>query len=334
MANRLPLTLAILALALTSCSGTGSSEGSPADEMAEIPADQLVRTADPYARGYTDQDFPRVTELAPGVFAYEQLRSAGDERFTTVSMFVVSDEGVLVADGQGSVEETRRLVDRIAEITDRPITTVVVCSDHGDHTGGNSAFPEGAAILAHPTSAAALEAMAANRSADAPPVRLATRLVPEREILRLGDREIHVLFLGRAHTGGDLVVYLPKEKILFMSEAYLHRVFPAMRSAYPSEWVTMIEAAQAMDVDVYVPGHGFVDDPAILEEELDVFKGAIRTVIAEARRLREEGYSVEDAQAQALFGDLESWSLRASQGDRAVQRVYQELDGELGNADR
>jgi hypothetical protein len=82
----------------------------------------LVRTADPDARGYTDKDFPRIRELAANMYSYEQLRSAGDERFTTVSMFVVTGEGVLVADGQGSVEETQRMIDHIAEITDQPIT--------------------------------------------------------------------------------------------------------------------------------------------------------------------------------------------------------------------
>ena len=335
MANRLSPLLATALLTLAACGGPEPDAPAP-DAANEIPPDQQIRTADPYARGYTDDDFPRITELAPGVYAYEQLRSAGEERFTTVSMFVVSDEGVLVADGQGSVEETRLLMDHIAEITDQPITDVVICSDHGDHTAGNSVFPEDAEFYAHPWSAGILAGQAArtDRPSDAPPVREATQIVERELTLDHGGREIQILFLGRAHTGGDLVVYLPEEKIMFMSEAYLHRVFPAMRSAYPSEWVEMIEAAQAMDVDVYVPGHGFVDDPSVLEEELEIFQGAIRTVIAEARRLHEEGYSMEDAQAQALFGELETWSLRSSQGDRAIQQVYAELDGELGGTDR
>ena len=88
--------------------------------------------------------------------------------------------------------------------------------------------------------------------------------VTEKTPLRLGNIEVQLLFLGRAHTGGDLSVYLPASKILFMSEAFLNRIFPAMRSAYPSEWVAAIEKAQAMDVETFVPGHGFVDPPAIL----------------------------------------------------------------------
>ena len=323
------ILLLILAMGLAACSGGG-------EEEPQAPSDpaQSIRTADPAARGYTDADFPRVQELAPGVYSYEQLRSAGDERFTTVSLIVVTDEGVLVADGQGSVEETARLVDHVAQLTDRPITHVVIGSDHGDHTGGNTAFPEGVRYFAHPTSASALQATADRRGPDEPPFPVATDVVEDTTVLELGGRTIEIMFLGRAHTGGDLVVHLPEERILFMSEAYLHRVFPAMRSAFPSEWVAMIERAQAMDVDTYVPGHGFVDSPQILEEELEVYRQALVQVIEEAERLHEQGLSLEEAQEQASFGDLETWSLRSSQGPVAIRQVYAELNGELPGGER
>jgi cyclase len=276
-----------------------------------------IRTGDPGKRGYTDADFPRVQRLAPGAYTYEQLRSAGTEKFTTVSFFVVTSAGVLVADGQGSVAETQRLVDAIARITPLPITHVVIGSDHGDHTAGNRAFPAGAKYFIHPTSQAILAIPDAT-------------LVTDRTTIRLGETEIEVRFLGRAHTGGDLSVYLPKDKILFMSEAYLNRIFPAMRSAYPSEWVATIEKAQAIPADVYVPGHGFVESPAILKEELETFRQAIVQVIAEARRLRAAGLGADAAAAQAKLGDLENWTIRASQGETAIRRVYLELEGKLG----
>ena len=284
---------------------------------AQQPA-AVVRTADPAKRGLTAADFPRVRQLAANVYSYEQLRSAGTETFATVSLFVVSPSGVLVADGQGSVAETRRMVEEIAKITAQPITHVVVCSDHGDHTAGNSAFPPTATFYAHPTSKAVLGAAGA-----------AMTSVTEKTIVRLGGTEVQLLFLGRAHTGGDLSVYLPASKILFMSEAFLNRVFPAMRSAYPSEWVAAIEKAQAMDVDTFVPGHGFVDPPVILREELETYRQALRQVIAEVRRLHQAGVAVDAAVGQATFGDLETWTLRQSQGPIAVRRVYLELEGRL-----
>lgn len=285
-------------------------------------AQQVVRTGDPAKRGLSEADFPRVKKLADGVYSYEQLRSAGTELFTTVSLFVVTSEGVVVADGQGSVAETRRMTDAIAKITPQPITHVIVGSDHGDHTAGNAAFPPDVLYYIHPTSKAAIESSQVMRAAP-------MTTVTDRTALRIGGKDIEILFLGRAHTGGDLSVYLPKERILFMSEAYLNRIFPAMRSAYPSEWVKVIERAQALNVDVYVPGHGFVDSPAILREELETFRRALQQVIAETRRLHGLGLDAEQAAAQAKFGDLESWTLRQSQGVIAIRRVYLEIEGKL-----
>lgn len=309
------------------------SSGCAAPDVPEGPraADLIPRTADPATRGFTEGDFPRMQELAPGVYSYEALRSAGEERFTTVSLVVVTDEGVLVADGQGSPEETTRMVAAIAAITDEPITHVVIASDHGDHTAGNSAFPEDAVFLAHPTSAAVLAASAQRPDfrEGAPAVVVPTELVEEERVLEMGGREIRILFLGRAHTGGDLAVHLPAERILFLSEAYLNRVFPAMRSAYPTEWVEMLRRAEALDADIVVPGHGFVETPAVLQEELIRYREALEQVIAEGRRLYEAGVPVEEAVAQADFGELEGWSLRESQGAIAIRRVYLQLEGGL-----
>ena len=297
----------------------GSPEGSP--EGSEVPA----RTADPFKRGLTEADFPRVQELAPGVYSYEQLRAAGEELFTTVSMFVVTGDGVLVADGQGSFDETARMVEEIGKITDQPITHVVISSDHGDHTAGNAAFPEGVEFIVHENSVAAMEGIRER----IPEIPLPETVISDRMDLTLGGRAIEVLFLGRAHTGGDLVVHLPEESVLFLTEAYLHRVYPAMRSAYPSEWVAMLRRAQELNGRVNIPGHGFVDSPEMLREELQVAIEALETVIAESTRLHHLGLSAEEADAQADFGDLETWSLRESQRGMALRRVYMELNGEL-----
>jgi glyoxylase-like metal-dependent hydrolase (beta-lactamase superfamily II) len=285
-------------------------------------AQQLVRTGDPAKRGLSQANFPRVQKLADGVYSYEQLRSAGTELFTTVSLFVVTSAGVVVVDGQGSVGETRRMIDEIAKITPQPITHVVIGSDHGDHTAGNAAFPPDVTFYIHPTSKTALEASGVMRATP-------MTTVGDRTTLTVGGRDFEILFLGRAHTGGDLSLYLPKERILFMSEAYLNRIFPAMRSAFPSEWVKVIERAQAMKADVYVPGHGFVDPPAILKEELETFRRALQQVIDEARRLHKAGLDADAAAEKATFGDLETWTLRQSQGATAIRRVYLEIEGKL-----
>jgi cyclase len=312
--------------------------------LCAAPLHAQVRTADPAKRGIALTEFPRLVTLAANVYAYEEIRPPG---FTTVSLIVAGKAGVLMADGQGNVQATRTMLDRIRAVTGVPVRWYVVGSDHGDHTGGNAALPSDVTYIVHPTSKQQLEraaaaAAAANESAVAaarangitpPPARVVvvppTAMTGDREVIDLGGLTVEVLFLGRAHTGGDLSVYLPREKILFMSEAYLNRVFPAMRSAYPSEWVRTIDRALAMDVQRYVPGHGFVEEAAISREELATFREALLAVNEEARRLHSLGLSIDDAVRQANWGTYRDWFLAEQQAPIAVRRVYDEIEGRI-----
>src|SRR5437667_4364755 len=110
----------------------------------------VVRTADPAKRALKESDFPRTIRVADNVYTYDDFH-AGPEKFTTTNMFVVTGDGVLVADGQGSPAETKGLVDAIRKVTPKPISTVVIASDHGDHTAGNSSFPAGVHYVIPPT---------------------------------------------------------------------------------------------------------------------------------------------------------------------------------------
>ena len=125
-------------------------------------------------------------------------------------------------------------------------------------------------------------------------------------------------------------MHLPREQILFMSEAYLNRVFPAMRSAYPSEWVRTIDAALAIDrVKRYIPGHGFIETGKRSREELVTFRDAITGVIAEATRLKTLGISADEAVKRANWGPVGTWFLAEQQAPIAIRRVWAEIDGQL-----
>jgi glyoxylase-like metal-dependent hydrolase (beta-lactamase superfamily II) len=308
---------AILGLALFGLAGIALSAQAPA------------QTAELVKRGLGPNDFPRVTKLAENVYAYEEVHIAGE--ITTNNLIVITSEGVLVVDGQGTPEKTARLVAEISKLTPQPIRYVVVASEHGDHTGGNASFPKAATFIASPYSQMNLQRASERPSRGGGPsqVVVPTETVSEKRVLRLGGTEIQILMLGRSHTGGDLVVYLPAQKILFMSETYLHRMFPSLASGYPTEWIAAIKKALAMDVDVYVPGHGFVDSPAVLKAELDTFRRSLEAVVSEGKRLHDAGVSEKDAEMQAHFGEFDTWSIRDMMAPRAIARVYAELDGQL-----
>jgi cyclase len=199
-------------------------------------------------------------------------------------MFVVIKDGVLVADAQGSPEATRGLVEAIRKVTAQPIKYVIVCSDHGDHTGGNAVLPAGITLL-HP-----FHLEGDSRKIDEWMEATRRRLpVTDKETIRIGGEDFQILFLGRAHTGGDLSVCLPGQKIFFLSETFLNRVFPAMRSAWPSDWLHALYRAEKIDANIYIPGHGFTESAAVRKEELRNFHQALQSVIDEATRLYKAG---------------------------------------------
>ena len=273
-----------------------------------------VRTADLSLRGLTKADFPRTTKLADSVYAYEQIDPT--KRTVTVNnLIVITSEGVLIAESQGTVDNVKRLVADVAKLTPQPIKYVVVGSEHGDHTGGIAAFPAGVTYYAHPFSA--------------PRIKQPTEPVTDKRVLSLGGTEVDILFLGRAHTGGDLEVYLPREKILFMSEVFSNRIFPSMANGYPSEWVATLKKAEQMDVAYFVPAHGFVDGALVMREEERNYRLAIERITAEGTRLHDAGTTMENATAGARFEPYDGWTRAANNAFAALKRVYMELDGQL-----
>jgi cyclase len=251
-------------------------------------------------------DFPQMKKLADNVYVWSDVHPSG--LYTTNDLIVITSDGILVADGQKDVETTKKMIDRVATLTSQPIKVVVVASEHGDHTGGNAAFGSGSSTVTFVKSP------------------LATG---KRQTLNMGGTEIQVLDNGRAHTGTDLEVYLPKEKILFVSEAFSHHIFPNMRAAVPSEWIQTVKNIMRIDSTIVIPGHGYLEDGPTMKASLAEFEKSLESIVAEATRLHKAGISVEAATKQANWGAYGAWTAADRNAGVAIQRVYDELDGKL-----
>jgi len=247
-------------------------------------------------------DFPQQKQLAPNVYVWSDVHPSG--LYTTNDLIVITTDGVLVADGQRDAATTKKMIDGIAKLTKQPIKFVVIGSEHGDHTGGNASFPSTVVYVKSPIPGA-------------------------KQTLRLGTTEIQVLNSGRAHTGTDLEVYLPKEKILFTSEAFSNHIFPNMRAAVPAEWIQTVKALRAIDANTVIPGHGAIDDGPAMKASLAAFEQALELIVAEATRLHKAGATVEAATKQANWGPYAAWTATDRNAQVAVQRVYDAIDGKL-----
>jgi cyclase len=135
-----------------------------------------------------------------------------------------------------------------------------------------------------------------NRAAQAelkptpPNVTLTTQMTLYR-----GNREIQIRYLGRGHTAGDVVVYLPREKVICTGD-FLTAGLSNMSDAYLDEWVTSLDALAKLDFDTVLPGHG---DAFTEKAKIGYFQDYLRDVWTEVGRLKREGVSAEDASKRA-----------------------------------
>ena len=129
----------------------------------------------------------------------------------------------------------------------------------------------------------------------------ACRVILAREMtLFRGSREIQLKFLGRGHTAGDVVVYLPREKVVITGD-FLTAGMSNMSDSYPNEWADSLEALKKLDFTTVLPGHGeaYTD-----KTKIDNYQAYLRDAWAQASKLKQQGVSAEEAvkRIDALFG--------------------------------
>jgi glyoxylase-like metal-dependent hydrolase (beta-lactamase superfamily II) len=117
----------------------------------------------------------------------------------------------------------------------------------------------------------------------------------DRMTLYRGSREIQIRHLGRGHTAGDVVVFLPREKVV-MTGDFLTAGLSNMSDSFPDEWVTSLDELKKLDFDTVLPGHGeaFTD-----KAKIGYFQDYMRDVWTEVSRLKQQGVSAEDAAKRA-----------------------------------
>jgi cyclase len=174
-----------------------------------------------------------------------------------------------------------------------------------------------------------------NVSHTSPDVTLAKRMD-----IRLGSRDIQVLHHDRAVTPGDVFLYLPKEKLLVTGDLLVNPI-PFALSVYPTGWLRTLEFMDTLDASVILPGHGpELRSEDLLHTTMDVFRELLR----QGQRARQKGLAVDDAKKEILPA-LEPLMIRMTNNDPRLNdlfrvyvvdwylhRVYDELDGPLGDA--
>lgn len=271
-------------------------------------------------------------QVAPGVYAV--IGDLGGRTYENESLnanvgFIVSDDGVVVVDPGATYQSARKLHAAIRRVTDRPVKWVINTGGQDHRWLGNGYFREqGAEIIAHAKAKADMTARGADQLAALAPILkeklegtrpvLPTRTFPDRLSLKAGGREIQVIHLGSAHTPGDSVVWLPRERVLFSGDVvYVDRLLGVIPVSSVKRWIATFDAMAKLEPKTIVPGHGAVCDLAKARRDTYDYLVLLRTHMKKAA---------------ADFVDLQRAIGTLDQSAFARLQNYDELKG--GNASR
>jgi glyoxylase-like metal-dependent hydrolase (beta-lactamase superfamily II) len=196
-----------------------------------------------------------VTKLTPNVY-WTQGGAGGN------TGIIIGQTGVIVIDAKTTTDSAKEMIAAIAKLTPKPVTQVILTHSDADHVNGLAAFPAGVGVIAHEGAKREMEtALAAGGRGAPPPDRM-----PSRVIVRTGETvtidgvtmELH--HWAPAHTSGDLVVYLPAEKIVFTGDIIAaQRPDPLIhleKQGSSEGWITTVKGLLGLGATQFVPGHG------------------------------------------------------------------------------
>jgi glyoxylase-like metal-dependent hydrolase (beta-lactamase superfamily II) len=201
-------------------------------------------------------------ELGPGLYGYT---AEGDPN----SGIVVGEEGVLVVDAQATPRMAADVIARIRTVTDKPVTHVVLSHYHAVRVLGASGYPGATVIASDVTRELIVERGRQDMDSEIgrfPRLFRGRESIPgltwphitfhKRMTLWMGSREVQILHVGRSHTAGDTVVWLPKEKVCFAGDTVEFGATPYCGDAHFTDWPTTLAAVRALGAERLVPGRG------------------------------------------------------------------------------
>lgn len=287
----------------------------------------------------TREQKPQVRELAPGVYGYIS-------DFDPNCGFVVGEEYVVLIDTRPTPRMARDFLAAIRTVTDKPIKFIVLTHYHAVRVMGASAFPEVAAIVA---SQGTLDWIRTRGQADfdsevgrfprlfqgveeIPGLTMPTMSFEREMSLWLGaDRELRLLALGRGHSSGDTVAWLPDCGVCFSGDVVENHCGVYAGDAYIQDWTGTLDAVKALRPRVLVPGRGAVlQDEAACAEAIDLTKDFLFTLLGVVRAGIDAGDTLKGCFARAeaaMTPRFGQWPVFQHVLPFDVSRAYDELTG-------
>lgn len=250
--------------------------------------------------------------------------------------FIVTGDGVIVVNAGASDELARALHDEIKLVTQEPVKLVINENGQGHAMLGNGYWADqGVAILAHKDAADQFKEYGATiledmrrynkEKAGTSRVQLPSETFEDVRRVKMGRFEIEVLNLGPAHSPGDIVVWLPSEKLVISGDMAFHeRMLPIFENTATAAWIESWKNFEKLGALYVIPGHGHPTNMAQVRRYTRDYLIYLR---AQIKAHMDQGGTLRDAYYvdQKPYAHLDTFNELAT---RNAGRVYEQMEFE------
>ncbi|WP_206081083.1 MBL fold metallo-hydrolase [Marinobacter orientalis] len=263
-----------------------------------------------------------------------------NQGFTANAGFVITDEGVVVFDALGTPSLGAAMVDKIRELTELPITHVVISHYHADHVYGLQALKDltGAQVIAHEASSVYINSPDAGqrleqrRQALSPWVDDNTRLVApdvtfeEETVLESEHYRFRIVHAGPAHAPDDSLMMVEPAGVLFSGDIIQNDRVPYLASSEVNtgNWMSAIDKVRELNPRILIPGHGQASENAM--EALNFTYDYLAYVRDRMGAAVEEWTEFEDAYEQTDWSRYQNLPAFDASNKANAYRVYLEME--------
>jgi len=223
------------------------------------------------------------------------------------SMFVVTKSGVIATDpiGLRRPQAVTTYIEEIKKVTNQPIKYVIYSHSHYDHIAGGKPFKDlGAKFIAHKNARAQLLRF------PSPDVVMPDEVVDSKRAITLGGTMIELVYVGRNHSDNSLVMWLPKEKLIFAVDFIPIQSLPFRNmpdTVSPPEWEASLKRVAAMDWERMIPGHPYATGRLGTKQDVNDLIGYMQDLGAEVKKAAAEGKCTDTAMKEVKLPKYEKW---------------------------
>ncbi len=242
------------------------------------------------------------TEVGEGLYAFT---AEGDPN----SGVIIGDDSVMIVEAQATPRLANKVIECVRSVTDKPITHVALTHYHAVRVLGASAFGAQQVIMSD-----AARGMVAERGQEdwdsefqrfprlfeghesIPGLTWPTTTFSDSMTVYLGNRKVEIKHLGRAHTAGDAVVYVPDQNVMFTGDIVEYHSACYCGDGYFNEWGNTLDNIKAYDVDAIAPGRGdALVGPEMVNAAIENTRDFVESTYRPAAKVAARGGSLKEA---------------------------------------